>query len=141
MVKTQRSTLLEVGMPQMIDWKHGDPDGYEQKEKESLVNVDHSRFKTDVCCFISSSLSTEQYFLLDVSLCFIYYRNLNLIVILPAASEMVVPNQRVYVGVFLWYTYSIGYFVLSALGKFLKSWRLFVVVTALPYLALVPGFL
>lgn len=54
---------------------------------------------------------------------------------------MVLPHQRVYVGIFLWYPYVMGYFVLVFLGKFLNSWRLFVVLAVTPYITMVPGFL
>lgn len=57
------------------------------------------------------------------------------------ATEMVLPGQRVYVGVVLWYWYACGYFVLSALGRYLASWRVFIALTAVPFVFLIPSVL
>ncbi|KAJ8026893.1 Organic cation transporter protein [Holothuria leucospilota] len=57
------------------------------------------------------------------------------------ATEMVLPGQRVYVGVVLWYWFACGYFVLSALGRYLASWRVFIALTVVPFVFLIPSVL
>ncbi|PIK56980.1 putative organic cation transporter protein-like [Apostichopus japonicus] len=53
-------------------------------------------------------------------------------------TEVVSADVRVYFGVFLWYFFALGYFVLAVIGRYVTSWRIQMVIYALPFLFLTP---
>ncbi|KAJ8017902.1 Solute carrier family 22 member 3 [Holothuria leucospilota] len=56
---------------------------------------------------------------------------------LLAATELVAPSKRIFVGNFMWLFFAAGYTVLAGSAKLIPDWRILQLVLTLPYIPLI----
>ncbi|XP_071855620.1 organic cation transporter protein-like isoform X2 [Apostichopus japonicus] len=56
------------------------------------------------------------------------------------ATELVLPDKRVYLGTGVWYCFALGQVLLPGLAILIPNWRHLIIVTTMPFLLLVPAF-